>query len=261
MAKIYQASLALLVFCSLAVAQQTLMLNDGTQYRGHFAGGTQDTITFVDQNGYNHRFDVDQIQSITFPNRQAYDGRRYRRDGRPYSDSRRSNNLYASLPAGTTVAVRTNESINTRDSQSGRTYAAQIDRDVLDSNGNILIPRGSDAQLIVRDAGNNQVLLDLQSVMVNGRQMFVDTQDLSQSGENNRGLGANRRTGTYVGGGAALGTLLGAIGGGGKGALIGALAGAAAGAGVQVLTRGHEVRVPAETVLNFQLNQPVYLYQ
>jgi outer membrane lipoprotein SlyB len=62
-----------------------------------------------------------------------------------------------------------------------------------------------------------------------------------------------------VGGGAALGTLLGAIAGGGKGAAIGAVAGAAAGTGVQVLTKGEEIRVPAETVLNFRLDEPLQL--
>ena len=56
-----------------------------------------------------------------------------------------------------------------------------------------------------------------------------------------------------------LGTLLGAIAGGGKGAVIGAVAGAAAGGTAQVLTKGKEVKVPAETVLNFQLDQPVTL--
>jgi hypothetical protein len=72
-------------------------------------------------------------------------------------------------------------------------------------------------------------------------------------------VGANRRTAEMVGGGAVLGTLLGAIAGGGKGAAIGAAAGAAAGAGVQVLTRGKTVRVPAESVLTFRLDQPVTL--
>ena len=65
-----------------------------------------------------------------------------------------------------------------------------------------------------------------------------------------RGIGANRRTATMVGGGAALGTLLGAIAGGGKGAAIGAVAGAVAGGAAQVLTRGKEVNVPAETELD-----------
>jgi len=62
-----------------------------------------------------------------------------------------------------------------------------------------------------------------------------------------------------VGGGALLGTLLGAIAGGGKGAAIGLLAGAAAGGTAQVLTKGREVRVPAETVLTFRLDQPLNL--
>jgi hypothetical protein len=53
------------------------------------------------------------------------------------------------------------------------------------------------------------------------------------------------------------GTLIGAIAGGGKGAAIGALLGGAAGAGTQVLTRGKELNVPAETELAFRLNNAV----
>jgi len=62
-----------------------------------------------------------------------------------------------------------------------------------------------------------------------------------------------------IGGGAAIGTVIGAIAGGGKGAAIGAATGAAAGAGAQVLTKGKEVQVPAETVLTFRLTQPLNL--
>jgi outer membrane lipoprotein SlyB len=62
-----------------------------------------------------------------------------------------------------------------------------------------------------------------------------------------------------VGGGAALGTLIGAIVGGGKGAAIGAAVGAGAGVGGVVLTKGKEVNVPAETVLNFRLDQDLSL--
>ena len=66
------------------------------------------------------------------------------------------------------------------------------------------------------------------------------------------GIGANRRTGEYVGGGALLGSIIGAITGGGKGAAIGAAAGAAAGAGGQIITRGRVVRVQAESLLTFR---------
>ena len=99
-------------------------------------------------------------------------------------------------------------------------------------------------------------VLDLESVRVNGHRYVVNTEDI-QKGE--QGIGKNKRTGEYVGGGAVLGTLLGAIAGGGKGAAIGAIAGAAAGGGAQVLTKGHDIRVPAETVLNFRLEEPLHL--
>jgi outer membrane lipoprotein SlyB len=62
-----------------------------------------------------------------------------------------------------------------------------------------------------------------------------------------------------VGGGAAIGALIGAVAGGGKGAAVGAAVGAAGGAAAQVLTRGDTVRVPAETVMTFRLDQPWHL--
>jgi len=71
--------------------------------------------------------------------------------------------------------------------------------------------------------------------------------------------GKNKRTAEAVGGGAALGTIIGAIAGGAKGAAIGVLVGAAGGAGVQVLNKGKDVRVPAETLLTFTLNKPASL--
>ena len=79
---------------------------------------------------------------------------------------------------------------------------------------------------------------------------------MTRSGE---GIGKNRRTAEMVGGGAALGTLLGAIAGGGKGAAIGAVAGAATGGTAQVLTKGKEVNSPAKTVLKFKLDRPLHL--
>ena len=71
-------------------------------------------------------------------------------------------------------------------------------------------------------------------------------------------MGANKRTAKFAGGGAALGAIIGAIAGGGKGAAIGAATGAGAGAGTQIFTRG-SVKVPAESVLTFQLQAPLQL--
>ncbi len=63
-----------------------------------------------------------------------------------------------------------------------------------------------------------------------------------------------------MGGGAILGAIIGGIAGGGKGAAIGAVAGGGAGAGAQIMTRGKEVHVPAETVLRFRLDRPLRLH-
>jgi outer membrane lipoprotein SlyB len=54
-----------------------------------------------------------------------------------------------------------------------------------------------------------------------------------------------------------LGAIIGAIAGGGKGAAIGAGAGAGAGALTQVVTKGGAIKVPAESVLTFQLDRPL----
>jgi hypothetical protein len=102
-------------------------------------------------------------------------------------------------------------------------------------------------------------VLDLQSISVEGKQYLISTSDVRESGK--QGLGANKRTAEYTGGAAALGAIIGAIAGGGKGAAIGAGAGAGGGALTQVLTKGGSVRVPAETVLTFQLDKPVQIVE
>ena len=71
------------------------------------------------------------------------------------------------------------------------------------------------------------------------------------------GIGGNKRTAEFVGGGTALGAIVGAIAGHGKGAAIGAASGAGAGALTQVLTKGGSIKVPAETLMTFQLEKPI----
>src|ERR1051325_7103735 len=167
------------------------------------------------------------------------------------------------IPSNTQIVVRTNESITSTTAEAGQTFDAVIDRDILNESGEVVIPRGCEARLVIREVrnessiGSPSLVLDLDSVNVSGRIYRVSTYDVAQS--RHSGIGANRRTAEMVGGGAVLGTLLGALAGGGKGAAIGAIAGAVGGGTVQVLTRGKEVRVPAETLLTFQLDEPLEL--
>lgn len=188
-------------------------------------------------------------------------------------------NYNATISSGTVLKVRTDQAIsvkktnddskssNSTNSSTGssadqtvyngeQTYPATLTADVLDSNGRLAIPQGTPVQLTVVNTGEKQMTLDLKAIELSGQTYNVYSDAGSAAASNkNGGIGMNKRTGKYVGGGALAGTILGAIAGGGKGAAIGAIAGGAAGAGAQVLTQGKDLNIPAETQLEFRLNR------
>jgi hypothetical protein len=165
------------------------------------------------------------------------------------------------VPAGTEVTVRTNQYIDARNAD-GRIYTGTLDRDVLDRDGRVAIPRGSEVELIARRYNRDEMALDLDSITAFGHRYTVAASDQSFSGGREKpGVGENERTAKYLGGGAIIGSIIGAIAGGGKGAAIGAAAGAATGAGAQMATRGREIRVPAESLLTFRLDRPIHVVQ
>jgi hypothetical protein len=166
------------------------------------------------------------------------------------------------VPAGTAISVRNEETIDSGRAAEGQTFAAEVTRDVRDSDGDVVIPRGSNAQIVVRSAsgggrfhGKADLVLDLISVSIDGRRYQLETADLTERGRD--GVGANKRTGEFAGGGAAVGAIIGAIAGGGKGAAIGAGSGAGAGALTEILTKGGSIKVPVESVLTFRLDRPL----
>lgn len=166
----------------------------------------------------------------------------------------RDRNSFTTIQPGTVVTVRTNQYINSSRAD-GRIFTGVVNDDVLGDDRQLAIPRGSNVELIVRVAPDNDLILDMESVTINGQRYAINAD--SDRIEARDGVGTNRRTGEYVGGGALLGTIIGAIAGGGKGAAIGAAAGAGAGAISQTVTRGREVRVPAESLLTFRIERPM----
>src|SRR5262249_22753728 len=124
-------------------------------------------------------------------------------------------------------------------------------------NGRVAIPKGSDVELVVRRVGDNEVALDLDSIMINGERYGVEAEQNVLESQRKEGVGVNKRTGKYVGGGAILGAIIGGIAGGGKRAAIGAGAGAAAGAAGQGLTRGKNISGPSGALLTFCLTEPL----
>ena len=263
---------------AMPIWADTLILRDGTTREGNLIGVNPNSITFRDRQGRNMRYLVRDLQAVQFgngpyrpnsgwggPDTPRDDNRDNRGLGQPPNNNQNNRGYDQSrmerlvLAAGTEVAVRTNERIDARDAVEGQTFSAQIEENVRDSDGSTAIPRGSDARLVVRRMENNgDLILDVESISVEGRRYQVSTAD--QELDNQRqGIGGNRRTGAFVGGGAALGAIIGAIAGGGQGAAIGAGAGAGAGALTQIVTRGKEVHVPAESVIQFRLDRPLRL--
>jgi hypothetical protein len=247
-----------------SASADTLTMKDGTSVSGTLVGIAAQTITFKDLRGVARRYNTRQVQTLEFDSvtqRSASVGSDSvnQRSGAVGTTGR----SLEMLPTGTELAVRTVEEIDSRAGITNRTFPALVEYDVVGDSSNVIVPQGSSVQLVVRKissggtTGSPEMMLDIKSITVGGRRYLVSTTDRKEGSDT--GLGKNKRTAEAVGGGAALGSILGAIAGGGKGAVIGVLAGAAGGAGVQVLTRGKEVRVPAETVLEFRLDKPVGL--
>jgi hypothetical protein len=164
------------------------------------------------------------------------------------------------LPVGTPITVRTSTEIDTDRNRVGDAFDASLDQPLVYGNQTIA-PRGTSVKGRIAYAkesgkisGQAQLVLELTEMIINGRSYFLRTADYTEVGSNR----ANRTAAT-VGGTAALGAIIGAIAGGGTGAAVGAASGAAVGTGVQVMTKGQTLRIPAETIIEFRLQSPMTL--
>jgi hypothetical protein len=166
------------------------------------------------------------------------------------------------IPSGTAMAIRLVDAIDSETAQPGQTFRATLDSP-LSSEGDTAIPSGYDVQGHVVDvksagkfAGKSELVLQLDRIMVGGRSYSIQTDQYRREG-NSR----SKNTAEKVGAGAAIGAIIGGIAGGGKGAGIGAAAGGGLGGGVQAATKGQQIKLPTETVLNFTLQSPLTVTQ
>jgi hypothetical protein len=163
------------------------------------------------------------------------------------------------IPAGTMLAVRIDQTLSSERNESGDSFRATLDSP-LTIDGYVIAERGARAQGRVvevdrggRVRGTASMTLELVSVTgSDGQRIRVETQSFARQAESSRGRDAAK-----VGAAAGIGAAIGAIAGGGKGAAIGAGVGGAAGAGGVMATRGGPAEVPAETRVTFKLTQPV----
>jgi len=162
------------------------------------------------------------------------------------------------IEQGAQVSVRLVDSIDSEKNQVGDTFHATLNAP-LSAEGAEAIPAGTDVTGHIVDLksagkfkGESLVVLQLDKVKTNGV-----TYDLPTDQYRKEGSSRGKNTAEKVGGGAIIGGIIGAIAGGGKGAAIGSAAGAGVGGGVQAATKGQQIKLPSETVLNFTLQAPV----
>jgi outer membrane biosynthesis protein TonB len=162
------------------------------------------------------------------------------------------------IPSGTTLAVRLVDTIDSETSQPGQTFHATLDSP-LAVDGEVAIPSGYDVEGHIVDvksagkfAGQSVLALQLDRISAGGKFYNIQTDQYKRQGSS-RG----KNTAEKVGAGAGIGAIIGAIAGGGKGAAIGAAAGGGLGGGVQAATKGQQIKLPTETVLNFTLQAPI----
>jgi hypothetical protein len=162
------------------------------------------------------------------------------------------------IPAGTHIAVRMIDSVDSSKNKTGQMFRASLDQPIV-VGGKTVVPAGANITIRLAEAksagkisGSSELELQLVKMTTGGKSYPLVSNSYTAKGKS-RG----KDTAKKVGIGAAAGAVIGAIAGGGKGAAIGAGVGAGAGTAVQLATRGQQVKVPSETLLDFVLQQSV----
>ena len=165
---------------------------------------------------------------------------------------------HVTIPEGTRLTVRLIDPVDTAKHKQGDSFRASLDAPIVIQN-KVVIPKNATATAKLvsaksagRFTGTSEVVLVLATVSVGGKSYDLQTGQFTK-----QSASRGKRSATVIGGGAVAGAVIGAIAGGGKGAAIGAAAGAGAGTGVQAATKGPQIKLPAETLLEFQLQAPL----
>ena len=156
------------------------------------------------------------------------------------------------IPAGTTIEVRIVESLTSEKVQVGDIFHATLTEPLV-IEGREMYPKGADVAGRVTEAHASGRLsdpgvlaLEITQISYNGRTTPVRVEPYTLRGESH-----TKSNATKIGGGAALGAVIGAIAGGGKGAAVGTVVGAGAGTGVAAASGKKDATIESEALLAF----------
>lgn len=251
---------------ALSASADTLELKDGRVLNGRYLGGTQTVMRF-EINGEVRTFNTADIVALTFTGGSSSSAPPTAPAPAPASAAAMAPAAPANLglnadgsttlPAGQSMLIRMIDSVDSAKNHVGDVFHASLETD-LNVGNNLVAHKGTDVYGRLAESkeaghlsGSAELQLELTRIVIDGKDYPLVSSDYDLKG---KGRGSN--TAKKVGGGAVAGAIIGALAGGGKGAAIGAGVGSAAGAGVQVFTRGQQVKVPSETLLEFRLQQP-----
>lgn len=171
---------------------------------------------------------------------------------------RRSEVRTFTVPAGTSIAVRLEQPLDTKHDRAGTPFVARVSRDMV-RDGEVIVPRGAlarghlvESKASGRLKGRAKMWLTLDTIEARGRVYRVAT-----DGPEFVTKGHKKHDALWIGGGAGTGAGIGALAGGGVGAAIGAGAGAVAGTTGALITGKRQLRLATETPVTFTLRRPV----
>jgi hypothetical protein len=245
---------------AIAARADSLELKNGSLIKGKFMGGSQTSISF--QIGSSvQSYDVADVRSLRFDSEgqgstPSVPSKQPSAPSAIEQDEVAKSVPAVTIPAGTRISVRTIDSIDSTKNRVGYRFQASLEQPLC-LDGNIVVPKGADVYGRLDESketgtftGRSELKLELTGIVVDGQTVPLVTGEYEVSGKS-KGESTAKRT---VGAG-AVGSLIGALAGGGKGAAIGAGAGAGLGAGSEIMTKGDEVKIPSETLLDFTLQQ------
>ena len=140
------------------------------------------------------------------------------------------------VPTGTPLVVRTGDAVLTREYFQNTTYGATVAEDIFDLKGDVLIPKGSTVEMVVRllpyygpgGVGMTELALDIEAINIKGVFYPVGTRVRQPLAG---GLRMYRYSAHWVGGAAVA----------------------------HFATYGDRINVPANALLAFQIEDPIRL--
>ena len=259
-------------YCGLLVAvclatsaawADSLALKNGSLIKGKFLSGTVDEINFQVGSAVQ-TYDLAEISSISFDSAAQVSDMPTRPPGTAPAEAATTHPPAASVtvPAGTQICIRTIDSIDSTRNRVGDPFQASL-QEPITVDGNVVVPKGADVLGRLGESkksgtftGRSELRLELTGIVVHGQTLPLVTGEYELTGKS-RGESTAKRTA----GGAAVGAIIGAVASGGKGAGIGAASGAVLGAGSEIITKGDQVKIPSETLLDFTLERELSIPQ